>query len=129
MSRMFCNCSSLKELNLNNFNSNNVTNMSNMFCGCSSLEKLNLNSFNTKKVTNMCSMFKGCASLNELNLDNFNINNGNDMKDRFKKKKLHLDKLDIHNVNTRGMFSGCTYELKMKIINKFKNLNYKAFED
>ena len=35
MSYMFCECSSLKELNLNNFNTNNVTDMSYMFSGCS----------------------------------------------------------------------------------------------
>ena len=35
MSYMFYECSSLKELNLNNFNTNNVTNMSYMFWGCS----------------------------------------------------------------------------------------------
>ena len=44
---MFDGCSSLKELNLNNFNTNNVTNMSYMFYGCSSLKELNLNNFNT----------------------------------------------------------------------------------
>ena len=32
---MFGGCSSLKELNLNNFITNNVTNMSYMFNGCS----------------------------------------------------------------------------------------------
>ena len=32
---MFFGCSSLKELNLNNLNTNNVTNMSDMFFGCS----------------------------------------------------------------------------------------------
>ena len=35
MSDMFRGCSSLKELNLNNFNINNVTDMSGMFKGCS----------------------------------------------------------------------------------------------
>ena len=35
MSEMFCECSSLKELNLTNFNTNNVTDMSFMFKGCS----------------------------------------------------------------------------------------------
>ena len=35
MSWMFFGCSSLKELNLNNFNTNNVTNMIGMFDGCS----------------------------------------------------------------------------------------------
>ena len=39
---MLHNCSSLKELNLNNFNTNNVTNMRCMFSGCSSLKDLNL---------------------------------------------------------------------------------------
>ena len=37
---MFSGCSSLKELNLNNFNTNNVTYMNYMFGGC--LDKLKL---------------------------------------------------------------------------------------
>ena len=32
---MFDGCSSLKDLNLSNFNTNNVTNMISMFSGCS----------------------------------------------------------------------------------------------
>ena len=39
MSFMFCGCSSLKELNLSNFNINNVINMNAMFYGCSSLKE------------------------------------------------------------------------------------------
>ena len=35
MGSMFWRCSSLKELNLSNFNTNNVTNMGYMFRGCS----------------------------------------------------------------------------------------------
>ena len=35
MESMFSGCSSLKELNLSNFNTNNVTNMVCMFSGCS----------------------------------------------------------------------------------------------
>ena len=46
MNYMFYGCSSLKELNLNNFNTINVINMSDMFFGCSSLKELNLNKFN-----------------------------------------------------------------------------------
>ena len=56
MAAMFYGCSSLKELNLNNFNTNNVTNMGGMFDGCSSLKELNLNIFNTNNVTNMFSL-------------------------------------------------------------------------
>ena len=62
MSYMFYECSSLKELNLNNFNTNNVTNMRCMFLGCSSLKELNLNRFNTNNVTDMSYMFKGCSN-------------------------------------------------------------------
>ena len=53
MSFMFNRCSSLKELNLSNFITNNVTNMSFIFNGCSSLKELNLTNFNTNKVTDM----------------------------------------------------------------------------
>ena len=66
MSGMFNRCSSLKELNLNNFNTNNVTNMRGMFSGCSSLKVLNLNDFNADDVTDVSWMFRGC--LDELKL-------------------------------------------------------------
>ena len=62
MSYMFEGCSSLKELNLNNFNTNNVTDMNCMFYGCSSLKELNLNNFNTNNVTDMHEMFSGCSN-------------------------------------------------------------------
>ena len=66
MDGMFSGCSSLKELNLNNFNTINVTNMSWMFSGCSSLKELNLINFNTNNVTDMSWMFSEC--LDELKL-------------------------------------------------------------
>ena len=61
MECMFSGCSSLKELNLSNFNTNNVWNMGSMFYRCSSLKELNLSNFNTNNVTNMRSMFYGCS--------------------------------------------------------------------
>ena len=54
---MFYKCSSLKEINLSNFNTNNVTNMSYMFYGYSSVQGLNLYNFNTNNVTYMRYMF------------------------------------------------------------------------
>jgi len=41
---MFYGCSSLKELNLNNFNTNNVTDMRGMFLGCLDDLKLKIKS-------------------------------------------------------------------------------------
>ena len=46
MSWMFNGCSSLNELNLNNFNTNNVTNMSYMLYGCSYILKKKIKSEN-----------------------------------------------------------------------------------
>ena len=60
MNCMFYGCSALKELNLDNFNTNNVINMSGMFYRCSTLKGLNLNNFNTNNVTYMSKMFDGC---------------------------------------------------------------------
>ena len=62
MSSMFLECYSLEELNLSNFNTNNVTNMYCMFCVCSSLKDLNLSNFNTNNVINMKGMFIGCSA-------------------------------------------------------------------
>ena len=42
MSGMFYGCSSLTNINLSNFNTNNVTNMSCMFYRCSSLTNISI---------------------------------------------------------------------------------------
>ena len=85
MSNMFSNCSSLKELNLFSFNTNEVIDMSNMFSNCSLLKELNVSSFNTCKVFNMDEMFSNCLSLKELDLTSFNINNVSSMDYMFYK--------------------------------------------
>ena len=54
---MFFNCSSLTCLNLFNFNTNNVNDMSGIFYYCFSLTSLDLSFFNTNNVNNMNAMF------------------------------------------------------------------------
>ena len=44
MNSMFSECSSLQEIHLNNFDTNNVTSMSDMFIGCSDELKLKIKS-------------------------------------------------------------------------------------
>ncbi len=63
MRYMFCDCRSLKSLDLTNFNTENVTDMYYMFHNCTSLESLDLTNFNTAKVTNMKGMFSSCYAL------------------------------------------------------------------
>ena len=63
---MFCNCSSLQSIDLSNFNTKNVVDMSFMFSGCSSLKALDLRSFNTENVSDMSCMFQSCSSLQDI---------------------------------------------------------------
>ena len=53
MRSLFNECSSLKNLYLNNFDTKNVSDMRRMFENCSGLNNLYLNNFDTKNVTNM----------------------------------------------------------------------------
>ena len=108
MDGMFSRCSSLKELNISNFNTINVTDMGYMFSGCSSLKELNLSNFNINNVTDMGGMFYRCSSLKELNLPNFNINNL---------------------TNMRGMFFGYSVQFQNKIWSDYKNIKEEAFSD
>ena len=63
ISYMLYNCKSIININLSNFITQNVTNMSNMFYNCNLLTPLNLLNFNTQNVTNMSYMFSECNSL------------------------------------------------------------------
>ena len=49
--------------------------MSGIFSGCSLLKELNLSNFDTTNVTHMNNMFKECVNLNNLNISNFQIEN------------------------------------------------------
>ena len=109
---MFNGCKSLKNLNLSNFNTQNVTNMSGMFFGCKSLANLNLTNFNTQNVTDMSSMFYDCKSIANLDLSNFNTQNVTDMSSMFFGCKsftnLNLSNFNTQNVtNMNNMFYDC----------------------
>ena len=84
MKIMFYKCYSLVSLDLSNFNTQNVIDISCMFSGCRSLTNLNLSNFNTQNVTDMSSMFSGCKSLNKKNL----ITKDNKVLEEFNKKKF-----------------------------------------
>ena len=96
MCSMFGSCQSLTNINLSNFNTQNVTDMSCMFCNCNSLININLSNFNTQNVTDMSYMFSDCYYLTNINLSNFNT----------------------QNVITDGMFENCKSLKKEKVIIK-----------
>ena len=124
MNNMFEGCSALKSLNLTNFNTENVTNMSCMFSGCSGLESLNLTNFNTENVTDMSSMFSGCSALKSLDLTKFNTAKVEIMYMMFNGCSA-LESLDLTNFNTakveyiNDMFSGCSALTTIYVSDKF----------
>ena len=60
---MFYGCSSLKSLDLFNFYTYKVTDISNMFFDCSSLEKLNIINISLGAAIYYRKIFEGCTSL------------------------------------------------------------------
>ena len=67
MSSMFSN-SKFMSLDLSNFDTGNVADMSHMFDTCSNLASLNLVSFDTSKATDMTAMFQHCTALATINV-------------------------------------------------------------
>ena len=101
MGYMFFDCENLKELDIKNFNTTNVTNMEGMFSRCSSLTKLKFGiNFNTENVTNMKFMFNLCKNLKELEIV----------------KKFNTTKVSHNN----GMFNNCKGNIKNKILGEDK---------
>lgn len=74
MSGMFKGCVNLESLDLNNFNTSNVANMSWMFYKCTNLETLDISSFNTSKVTYCFGMLFNCSKLKTIFVNKYSCN-------------------------------------------------------
>lgn len=124
MTSMFENCSSLKEIDLSNFETKNVYYMNDMFMNCSSLKTIDTSKFNTAKVKDMQFMFYNCSSLQTLDVSNFNTSNVTDMTNMFYNCKL-LKNINLTNFDTSKvtdfsmMFLGCS---------NFTTLNLSSFD-
>ena len=82
-SYIFSEYRSLTTLDLSNFDTSKVTNMSGMFKGCRNLTNLDLSSFNTSNVTDMSRMFNLCYGLTNLDLSNFDTSKVTNMSVMF----------------------------------------------
>jgi surface protein len=118
---MFRDSTALTTLDLTNFNTSNVTNMSSMFNNCEALTTLDVSDFDTSNVTNMSYMFQNCESLTNLDLSNFNTSNVSQMVAIFQNCRT-MTSLDVsswnvgsHITSYERMFSGCTSLNKLYI--------------
>ena len=82
MSFMFSNCKKIQDIQLFNFTTHNLTNMSHMFNNCSDLINLNISYFLTDKVQDMSYLLYNCKNLTYIDFSSFNttvVNNSENM--------------------------------------------------
>ena len=106
MMEMFAEDTSLINLDLSSFDTSNVTDMSYMFMGpdCEdmNIEVLNLSGWDTQNVEKMNSMFGGCEKLTNLDLSSFNTSKVTDMNSMFYYCSS-LTSIDVSNFNTQNV--------------------------
>ena len=90
MSRMFAYLESIEDLDLSAFKVKNVKNMEYMFIGMTKIQNLNLNWENESSVSSTRGMFSGLKSIRSLNLTKFDTRNVTNMSAMFE----HMDKLE-----------------------------------
>ena len=98
-SLLFNTFTAMTTLNLKEFDSSKVTNMSFMFQRCTSLANLDLSNFDTSKVKDMVSTFDGMIALSGIDLSSFNTSNVETMPYLFY-EDLSLASVDLSSFST-----------------------------
>ena len=104
--------SGLKQINVSNWDTSNVTNMSNTFSHCELLTSIDVSKWNTSKVTNMEGMFVDCNLLASVDVSKWNTSKVTDMASMFSScgtlRSIDVSKWNTSNVtDISGMFFGC----------------------
>ena len=121
-SRMFYLLRWLTGLDVNKWNTSNVTNMYEMFEDCSNLENLNLNWWDTSNVTNMSYMFYDCDNLTELDLSNWDTSNVTSMNYMFGYCK-NLEYLNLNWWDFRWLSSSLQMGNVLRLTSKLTKLD------
>lgn len=124
----------IKSLDMKNWDTSDVTDMSDMFCGCAYFTSIDVSNWDTSNVTNMSFMFGGCTSLTSIDVSNLDTSNVTDMTYMFGSKLdlyggpmnyLKFNNINLNNINTSNvtnmsyMFCGC---------NKLTNIDVSGFD-
>lgn len=124
MSYMFEGCENLISIDISNFDTSNVTDMSRMFSGCYKLETIELgDGFDTSNLKSAHNMFYYCISLKSIDLRNLKIKDmTGDIRDMFsncrKLEYVNLSNASIHYYATVGsIFQNCTSLLELRLDN------------
>lgn len=123
MEHMFNYCESLENIDLSNITTDNVTAMRYIFSNCKSLKELNVNHFNTSKITDFSEMFGSCETLTSLNLSNWSSENVSSFQGTFRGCKNLVD-LDISNFSFNQTKSSVGLNGMFSNCVKLKNVNW-----
>ena len=117
VSSMFQGCTSIEEINFNNFQtSGKIKDMSNMFHDCTSLKEIDLSRLVIPYVENMEQIFSNCKSLKFLDLSNLNLGKLTNANSMFNSLD-NLKYINIYNVKANEVFKTAIAKL-----NKIKGL-------
>lgn len=84
MSSMFYNCTNLVSINnIEDINTENVTNMVGLFYNCNKISSIDLSAWDVSNVTTINNLFVGCSNLSSLNLNNWDTSNMTDISNVF----------------------------------------------
>ena len=126
MSYMFYGCDSLKSINVINWNTKYVTNMSNIFSECKLLNSIEgISNWKTDEVINMSNMFYGCISLNPFpDISKWNTKKVKDISKMFSgcKSLPDLSEWNLSYVeNMSNLFSRNSHLIKIPFLSKWGN--------
>ena len=109
-----------------------ITDLSFMFCEVSTIFDINFDNYNTKNITKMNNMFQGCSSLIELpDISNMDITNVTDISYKLDNCSSMIGLSDISKwntkniINTSNMFKNCKSLSYLPDISKWKTNNIK----
>lgn len=130
MTGMFRDCSSIKDLDVSNFDMSACKNTSMMFQGCSAVEKLNVANWDMSNVEKAGQMFAHCDALTTIDVSNWDVYKVRDTNHMFtgcnnltelKTKNWEFGRL----MYSYNMFYGCS-SLKELNVSAFNMANTKS---
>lgn len=115
MAAMFYGCSSLKTLDVSDWDTSSVTQMSVVFSGCSLIQFINFDNWDISNVKYLSGLCSGCISLKSINLSNWEVVNLQSFDSGFagcsSLESANISNWKCHNTSIFGvsnLFNGCT---------------------
>ena len=119
MNNMFSGMTSLRSLNLSNFDTANVKDMGGMFHNIKTITELNLSNFNTSNVLGMEAMFYNMTALKTLDISNFDTSQVGSVKSIF----ATADGDNLERIYVNNDFSTTRLTSYMDYMNMFTGRN------